>query len=113
VVEKAIQFHEIGKSLGLHKKEINKDFQSYLGEYKSVIIFCLAVIIIAFFGIFIFSLFIIVINPFDPTYPSNALYSTVKVKDFKDKSKFKKVFFQMDNMIFRTSKWVLTLKNDH
>ena len=113
MVEKAIQFHEIGKSLGLHKKEINKVFQSYLGEYKSVIIFCLAVIIIAFFGIFIFSLFIIIINPFDPTYPSNALYSTVKVKDFKDKSKFKKVFFQMDNMIFRTSKWVITLKNDH
>ncbi len=113
MAEKIIQFHEIGKSLGLHKKEINKVFQSYLGEYKSVIIFCLAVIIIAFFAIFIFSLFIIINNPFDATYPSNALYSTVKVKDFKDKSKFKKVFSQMDSMILRTSKWVRTLKNDH
>ncbi|MBA7553537.1 hypothetical protein ES705_46130 [subsurface metagenome] len=88
--DEIIQFYQIGRSLGINKNEINRVFLSYSGRYKIMKLFCYAIIIIAFFCIFIFSLFMIISNPAEPTYPSNSFYSSVKVKDFKNKSRFSK-----------------------
>jgi len=89
--EEISQFYQIGRCLGIHKNEINRVFLSYSGRYKRMKLFCLAIIIIAFFCIFIFSLFMIISSPADSTYPSNSFYSSIKVKDFKNKSRFNKL----------------------
>jgi len=96
-----IQFYQIGRSLGIHKNEINRVFLSYSGRYKKMKLFCLAIIIIAFFCIFIFSLFMIINNPADSTYPSNSYYSSVKVKDFKNKSRFSKLVSPFYSRFFK------------
>ncbi len=99
--DEIIQFYQFGRSLGIHKNEINRVFLSYSGRYKKMKLFGLAIIIIAFFCIFIFSLFMIINNPADSTYPSNSFYSSVKVKDFKNKSRFNKLVSPFYSRFFK------------
>ena len=99
--DEIIPLYRIGRSIGIHKNEINSVFLSYSGRYKKMKLFSLVIIIIAIFGIFIFSLFLIISSPGDSTYPSNSFYSSVKVKDFKNKSRFNKLVSPFNSRFFK------------
>lgn len=99
--DEIIPLYQIGRSLGIHKNEINRVFLSYSWRYKKMKLFSLAIIIIAIFCIFIFSLFLIISSPADSTYPSNSFYSSVKVKDFKNKSRFNKLVSPFYSRFFK------------
>jgi hypothetical protein len=75
-----LRIHEIGQSLGLSRNEINRVMTSGnkgLTTFWKVIIIVLASII----GIIMIAILI------DNIYPANALYSTVRIKDFRKKKK--------------------------
>jgi len=76
-----IQLFKIGKELGLNKKEINKvlifDNSKHTLLYKSLLI-----ISFIFFGIIII---ILGIEASRNTYAAGSYYSTIKIKDFKEK----------------------------
>ena len=81
MLEKIFQLNKIGKELGLSKKEINKVFLFDNSRYP--LLFKILLIIISIF----LSVFIIIlgIEASRHIYPAGALYSTVKIEDFKDK----------------------------
>ena len=72
------QLHQIGKELGLNKKEIKNIFLFDNSKHYIVYTILLIVSIVAF-GIL---MIILGIQVFRNTYPSGTLYSTVKKKDF-------------------------------
>ena len=75
-----VKFYEIGKELGLNKTEISRVFLSegkHSGLYQLLRILAYVAI-----GIFIVIAIIFIASSL---YPSGALYSTVKVNDFKKK----------------------------
>ena len=71
------QLYQIGKELGLNKKEIKKIF--LFDNSKSFKY--LAILLIVF--IFSITIIIIILSEVTNTYPSGSYYSTVKNKDFK------------------------------
>ena len=77
-----IQLFKIGKELGLSKKEINKvlisDNSKHILLYESLMI-----IIFIFFGIIIL---ILEIEASRNTYGAGSYYSTIRIKDFNEKS---------------------------
>ena len=81
MLEKLFQLNKIGKELGLSKKQINKillfDNSRYPLLYK-----ILMIITFVFVGVIII---ILGIEASRHIYPAGALYSTVKIKDFKGK----------------------------
>ena len=81
------QIYKIGKELGLSRKEISANF-----EFKDRYPLFLAIILIIFLSVFLVLFWNIGIalyaNRPDSIYPSGTLYSSVRLKDFKDK-KFK------------------------
>ena len=84
MLENFFQLVKIGKELGLSKKEINRVL--LFGNSKYSILYIL--LIIATFivvGIIIISLGILGIQASRDVYPAGTLYSTVKIKDFKEK----------------------------
>ncbi len=84
MLENFFQLVKIGKELGLSKKEINRVL--LFGNSKYSILYIL--LIIATFivvGIVIMILGILGIQASRDVYPAGTLYSTVKIKDFKEK----------------------------
>jgi len=73
------QLHQIGKELGLNKKEIKKTFLFGNSKY-SVLYTILLILSIVAFGIL---MIILGMQAYRNTYPSGSYYSTVKKKDFK------------------------------
>ena len=86
-----IQLYKIGRELGLAKKEINKVFSYNNFKDKDFGWGGIMLIIILFFMAFlmILALFSVPQNspniPSNNTYPSGILYSTVRIKDFKQR----------------------------
>jgi len=80
-----INFYKIGKDLGLSRKEINKHFIFNNSERRTLYI------VLSIIGIVLFGAVIIILGIFIArnVYPEGALYSTVKEKDFKYKSRKK------------------------
>jgi len=75
-----VQFYKIGKDLGLKRNEINKIFlfsseRSLL--YKILLIFVLALAAVV--------VVVVIVVVSKNVYPSGALYSSVKIDDFKNK----------------------------
>ena len=89
MINELLNFYRIGKSLGLKPREINKVLSYQPRELKSNIFFWSIILVIVVF----ITIFIYVIVPFfnpvsyppEDTYPSNALYSTIKLRNFKKK----------------------------
>jgi len=78
------QLYKIGKELGLSKKEINKIFLFDNRKDPLLLKILLVIFIFSFLGIFV----LIILNTFSEyIYPTGALYSTVKIEDFKAKNK--------------------------
>jgi len=83
--------YQIGKELGLTRKEINRSFffKEESHSFKNRIIFhSILLIIIILIGaiiIFVTQLVYSVSTHTNNTYPSGTLYSTVKKKDFNQK----------------------------
>lgn len=75
-----IQFYKIGIELGLTKKEMSRTF--LFQNRRSLLLSLLIMILIS---IFAFILAIAFIVNSKEIYPSGALYSSVSIKDFKDK----------------------------
>lgn len=70
---------QIGKELGLNKKEIKKIF--LFGNTKHYMLYTILLIVsIVSFGIL---MIILGMQAYRNTYPSGSYYSTVKKKDFK------------------------------
>ncbi|MBA7609651.1 hypothetical protein ES703_16842 [subsurface metagenome] len=80
-----IKFYEVGKELGLTKKEITQimifDNTKYAYLWRFLLIVFMLLIIIGWYNSLIFLNRQINEN----VYPSGTLYSTVKLKDFKKK----------------------------
>ena len=80
-----IKFYKVGKELGLNKKEITQTFifdnskHAYL--WRLLLIVVMFLITIGWFNSFIF----ISRKINENVYPAGAMYSTVKLKDFKKK----------------------------
>lgn len=78
-------FYEVGKELGLTKKEITKimifDNSKNAYYWRLLLIIIMFLIIIGWFN----SLIFITGKINENVYPSGTLYSTVKLKDFKKK----------------------------
>ena len=79
------KFYEVGKELGLTKKEITKimifDNSKNAYYWRLLLIIIMFLIIIGWFN----SLIFITGKINENVYPSGTLYSTVKLKDFKKK----------------------------
>ena len=82
-----IQLYKIGRELGLAKKEINKVF-SY-NNFKGKDLGGIVLIIILIFIVFLVILITLSVPPYIPrdnnTYQTGTLYSTVRIKDFKER----------------------------
>ncbi len=72
------RIYEIGKSLGLSRMEINRVM---ISGNKKLTTFWKVIIILSASIIGIIMIILLV----DNIYPANALYSTVKIKDFRKK----------------------------
>jgi len=80
-----IKFYEVGKELGLTKKEITQimifDSSKYAYLWRFLLIVFMLLIIIGWFN----SLIFLTQKINENVYPTGAMYSTVKLKDFKKK----------------------------
>lgn len=80
-----IKFYETGKELGLTKKEITQimifDNSKHAYLWRFLLILFMLLIIISWFN----SLVFLTQKINENVYPSGALYSTTKLKDFKKK----------------------------
>ena len=80
-----IKFYEVGKELGLTKKEINQimifDNSKHAYLWRLLLFIVMFLIVIGWFNSIIFLAGKINEN----VYPSGTLYSTVKLKDFNKK----------------------------
>ena len=81
MLEKFFQLNKIGKELGLSKKEINKVLLFGNSRYSILYIF-LMIITFIFVGVIIL---IIGIEASRNTYQTGTFYSTVRIKDFKER----------------------------
>ena len=77
-----IQLYQIGKKLGLSKKEVKKVL--FYDNTKNKVI--LLIILIIFFSIIGYFIVLIVESAISNTYPTGTKYSTVKIKDFDKKN---------------------------
>jgi len=82
-----LKFYEVGKELGLTKKEITQimifDNSKYAYLWRFLLIIFMLLIMIGWFN----SLVFLTQKINETVYPAGAMYSTVKLKDFKKKSK--------------------------
>ena len=90
MLEKIFQLNEIGKELGLSKKEINRVFLFDDKRYSIFYKILLVIISIIIFSIVGYFIVLFIESTISNTYPAGTLYSTVKIKDYKTKKwKFK------------------------
>jgi len=87
-----IQLYQVGKELGLTRKEINGLFffkkEAHSLRYK-IIFYIILIITMSLIGI---TLVLLRINITKDTYPIGTKYSTIRIKDFKKKLK---IFIQI------------------
>ena len=80
-----IQLYQVGKELGLTRKEINELFffrkEAHSLRYK-IIFYIILIITMSLIGL---TLILIRISITRDTYPSGTKYSTIRMKDFKKK----------------------------
>ena len=78
------QLYEIGKELGLSRKEINSTLL-FKNRYPLILALIL-IIFLSVFAIFFWNVALILYaRSTEPVYPSGAEYSSISLKDFKDK----------------------------
>lgn len=83
-----IQFYQIGRSLGIHKNEINRVFHDKIHQ-TSFRILLILISIVSYFILIFFLISLFLSNTPDSTYPSGTRYSTIKIKDFEKKNEVK------------------------
>ncbi len=84
MIKEIFQLYKIGKELGLTKKEINSIL---LFKNRYPLILALLLIIIFFvFAFFFWNIALIIYSKStEPVYPTGTKYSSITIKDFKDK----------------------------
>lgn len=80
MIDDIFKFYQIGKDLGLSRKEINS---SLLFEKRFLLKFVFITMMVIIFLIWFISLTVLNITIVQNTYTRGTLYSTVKIKDFK------------------------------
>ena len=90
-----VQLYQIGKELGLTRKEINGSFffkeESHSVKNRMISHTILLIILILIGATILFltqQIWLVVTNHTNSTYPIGARYSTIRIKDFKKKFKF-------------------------
>ena len=83
-IKDIFQLYKIGKELGLSRKEINN---TLLFKDRYPLIFALMLIVfITVFAIFFWNVAIILFaKSTEPVYPRGTAYSSISLKDFRDK----------------------------
>jgi len=84
VFKDIFQFYKIGKELGLTKKEINSTLL-FKNRYPLILALMLIVILSVFAIFFWNAALILYAKSTEPVYPRGTLYSSINIKDFKDK----------------------------
>jgi uncharacterized membrane protein len=83
-IKDIFQFYKIGKDLGLSRKEINS-ILLYKNRYPLMLAIMLIVIISVFAILFWNVALILYAKSTEPVYPRGAMYSSISIKDFRDK----------------------------
>ncbi|MFX1470587.1 MAG: hypothetical protein ACFFB8_18225 [Promethearchaeota archaeon] len=84
MIKEIFQLYKIGKELGLTKKEINS-ILLFKNRYP-LILALLLIIILSVFAIFFWNIALIIYSKStEPVYPTGTKYSSITIKDFKDK----------------------------
>ncbi|UCC19797.1 MAG: hypothetical protein JSV62_00535 [Promethearchaeota archaeon] len=79
-----MQIYNIGKDLGLSRKEINSTL--FFKNRFPLIIALMMIIILSVFAIFFWNVALILYGrSIEPVYARGTLYSSISLKDFKDK----------------------------
>jgi len=86
VVMDFLQIYKIGKELGLSRKEINTNLL-FKNRYQFILGIILIILLSVFFVLFYNIAIMLYANRPDSTYPSGTLYSSVRLKDFKNKKR--------------------------
>ena len=84
VFKDIFQLYKIGKELGLSRKEINSNL-FFKNRYPLILALMLIVILSVFAILFWNVALILYAKSNEPIYPSGTKYSSVSLKDFKDK----------------------------
>ena len=84
VLKDIIKLYKIGKELGLNRKEINSVL-IFKNRYPLVLALMLIIILTVFTVLFWNIALILYMRTTEPVYPEGTLYSSVSLKDFKDK----------------------------
>ena len=78
------QLYKIGKELGLSRKEINSTL--FFKNRYPLIFALMMIIILSVFAIFFWNAALVLYaKSTEPVYPRGTLYSSISLKDFKDK----------------------------
>ena len=84
ILKDIIKLYKIGKELGLTRKEIN-GVLLFKNRYPLVIVLIL-IVILTVFAVFFWNIALFLyMRTTEPVYPEGALYSSISIKDFKDK----------------------------
>ncbi|MFX1497350.1 MAG: hypothetical protein ACFFBH_07480 [Promethearchaeota archaeon] len=84
MIKDLFQFYTIGKELGLSRKEINS-ILLFNKRYPLILVIALIVIISVFAVLFWNVTLILYAKSTEPVYPRGTLYSSISIKDFRDK----------------------------
>jgi len=79
-----IQLYKIGKGLGLTRKEINSVL--FLEKRNNLMLSVMLIIMLAIFMVLFWNVALsLYIKSTESLYPSGTLYSSISLKDFKDR----------------------------
>lgn len=86
MINNIISFYKIGKELGLTKREINRILlfdKSKNSKLYNVLFFIVLFLLLIFF---VYSVITVKIYVSQNTYARGTFYSTIRIKDFQEKS---------------------------
>ncbi len=84
VLKDIIKLYKIGKELGLTRKEINSVL-IFKNRFPLILALMVIIILTVFTVLFWNIALILYMRTTEPVYPEGTLYSSVSLKDFKDK----------------------------
>lgn len=84
VFKNIFQLYKIGKELGLSRKEINSTLL-FKNRYPLILALMLIVFLTVFAILFWNVAILLYAKSTEPVYPRGTLYSSISLKDFKDK----------------------------
>ena len=84
VFKDVLQLYKIGKELGLSRKEINSVLL-FKNRYPLVLALMLIIFLSVFAILFWNVALILYAKTTEPVYPRGTLYSSISLKDFRDK----------------------------